>query len=139
MLLGGRAAEELVLGELSTGAADDLAKATDIAREMVTRYGMDAGLGHVAYESPRSQAPEFPLAWSGNARTLSEDTLRRVDAAVAALVAEGFEHATRSLTANRGVLERGAQALLERETLDEAALRELSAGLRDTDQRPTTA
>ena len=139
VLLAGRAAEVLVLGELSTGAADDLAKATDIAREMVTRYGMDTGLGHVAYESPRSQALEFPLAWSGNARTLSEDTLRRVDAAVAALVAEGFENATRSLTANRGVLERGAQALLERETLDEAALRELTAGLRDSDQRPTTA
>jgi cell division protease FtsH len=139
VLLAGRAAEVLVLGELSTGAADDLAKATDIAREMVTRYGMDTGLGHVAYESPRCQALEFPLAWSGNARTLSEDTLRRVDAAVAALVAEGFENATRSLTANRGVLERGAQALLERETLDEAALRELTAGLRDSDQRPTTA
>ncbi|QTN25550.1 ATP-dependent zinc metalloprotease FtsH [Rhizobacter sp. AJA081-3] len=139
VLLGGRAAEMLVLGELSTGAADDIAKATDIAREMVTRYGMDAGLGHVAYDAPRSPAPEFPLGWNGNARTLSEDTLRRVDAAVAALVAAGFESATRLLTMHRAVLERGAQALLERETLDESALKALTAGLRETDQRPTMA
>ncbi|HNW62355.1 MAG TPA: ATP-dependent zinc metalloprotease FtsH [Piscinibacter sp.] len=138
VLLGGRAAEMLVLGELSTGAADDIAKATDIAREMVTRYGMDAGLGHMAYDAPRSQAAEFPLAWSGNAQTLSEDTLRRVDAAVAALVAAGFETATKLLTAHRAVLERGAQALLEHETLDEAALRELTADVRETSQRPTT-
>ena len=138
VLLGGRAAEMLVLGELSTGAADDIAKATDIAREMVTRYGMDAGLGHMAYDAPRSQAAEFPLAWSGNAQTLSEDTLRCVDAAVAALVAAGFETATKLLTAHRAVLERGAQALLEHETLDEAALRELTADVRETAQRPTT-
>jgi len=138
VLLGGRASEVLVLGQLSTGAADDIAKATDIAREMVTRYGMDAGLGHMAYDTPRSQAPEFPLAWSGNAQTLSEDTLRRVDAAVAALVAAGFETATKLLTAHRAVLERGAQALLEHETLDEAALRELTAEVRETAQRPTT-
>jgi len=99
---------------------------------------MYAGLGHMAYDAPRSQAAEFPLAWSGNAQTLSEDTLRRVDAAVAALVAAGFETATKLLTAHRAVLERGAQALLEHETLDEAALRELTADVRETAQRPTT-
>jgi cell division protease FtsH len=139
VLLGGRAAEVLVLGELSTGAADDLAKATDIAREMVTRYGMDEGLGHVAYESPRGPPAEFPMAWAGDARTLSQDTLRRVDAAVAALVAAGFANATALLRAHREVLERGAQALLERETLVEDDLRALTAGLRDAAQRPTTA
>jgi cell division protease FtsH len=139
VLLGGRASEVLVLGELSTGAADDLAKATDIAREMVTRYGMDAGLGHVAYESPRGQADEWPMAWGGNPRTLSEDTMRRIDAAVASLVTIGFERATRLLTAHREVLERGAQALLERETLVEDDLRALKVGLRDDAQRPTTA
>jgi cell division protease FtsH len=58
VLLGGRAAEMLVFGELSTGAADDLAKATDLAREMVMRYGMDAQLGFVAYESPRNRMLE---------------------------------------------------------------------------------
>ena len=129
VLLGGRAAEVLVLGELSTGAADDLAKATDIAREMVTRYGMDEGLGPVAFEPPHAAVAELPPAWTGNARTLSEDTLRRIDMAVAALVTAGLARATSLLTANRTVLERGALALLERETLVEDELRELAAGM----------
>ncbi|ELW8961551.1 TPA: hypothetical protein OUA96_004642 [Enterobacter hormaechei] len=51
VLLGGRAAEKLVFGELSTGAADDLARATDIARDMITRFGMDEGLGYIAFEA----------------------------------------------------------------------------------------
>ncbi|GAA0748065.1 ATP-dependent zinc metalloprotease FtsH [Ideonella azotifigens] len=128
VLLGGRAAEMLALGEISTGAADDLAKATDIAREMVTRYGMDEGLGPVAYEAPRAPAGEA-MAWPGNGRTLSEDTLRRIDAAVAQLVGAGLTQAAQLLTTHRDLLERGAQQLLERETLDEAALRSLTAGL----------
>jgi cell division protease FtsH len=130
VLLGGRAAEMLVLGELSTGAADDLAKATDIAREMVTRYGMDAGLGHVAYEPPRSATPELAVLGGQGARTLSEATLQRIDAAVSALVAEGFAGATQLLTQHRALLERGAALLLERETLAEDELRELAAPLR---------
>ncbi len=131
VLLGGRAAEVLVLGELSTGAADDLAKATDIAREMVTRFGMDSALGHVAYEPPRAAAPELALLGGGNTRTLSEATMQRIDAALAALVAEGFAEATRLLTRHRDVLERGAALLLERETLAEDELRELAAPLRE--------
>ena len=130
VLLGGRAAEMLVLGELSTGAADDLAKATDIAREMVTRYGMDAGLGHVAYEPPRSATPELAVLGGQGARTLSEATLQRIDAAVSGLVAEGFAAATQLLTRHRALLERGAALLLERETLAEDDLRELAAPLR---------
>ncbi|MBS0441211.1 MAG: ATP-dependent zinc metalloprotease FtsH [Proteobacteria bacterium] len=130
VLLGGRAAEMLVLGELSTGAADDLAKATDIAREMVTRYGMDAGLGHVAYEPPRSATPELVMLGGQGARTLSEATLQRIDAAVSTLVAEGFAGATQLLTQHRALLERGAALLLERETLAEDDLRELAAPLR---------
>ncbi|MBS0434033.1 MAG: ATP-dependent zinc metalloprotease FtsH [Proteobacteria bacterium] len=130
-LLGGRAAEMLVLGELSTGAADDLAKATDIAREMVTRYGMDAGLGHVAYEPPRSATPELAVLGGQGARTLSEATLQRIDAAVSGLVAEGFAAATQLLTRHRALLERGAALLLERETLAEDELRELAAPLRE--------
>ncbi|HPU54346.1 MAG TPA: ATP-dependent zinc metalloprotease FtsH, partial [Burkholderiaceae bacterium] len=63
VLLGGRAAEVLVLGELSTGAADDLAKATDIAREMVTRYGMDPGLGHEAFDAQPRPAPDGAVPW----------------------------------------------------------------------------
>ncbi|WP_298833306.1 ATP-dependent zinc metalloprotease FtsH [uncultured Piscinibacter sp.] len=145
VLLGGRAAEMLVLGELSTGAADDLAKATDIAREMVTRYGMDEGLGHVAYEAPRAPSPELAIPWANGSRTLSEQTMRRIDEAVGSLVAAGFAAATRLLTAHRDLLERGAAMLLERETLAEDELRTLTAPLREApgagagDQPPTTA
>ena len=143
VLLGGRAAEMLVLGELSTGAADDLAKATDIAREMVTRYGMDEGLGHVAYEAPHAPSPELAIPWANGSRALSEQTMRRIDEAVAALVAAGFASATRLLTTHRELLERGAAMLLERETLGEDELRTLTAPLRAapgaSDQRPTMA
>ena len=143
VLLGGRAAEMLVLGELSTGAADDLARATDIAREMVTRYGMDEGLGHVAYEPPRSATPELALLGGSPPRTLSEETMKRIDAAVAGLVAAGFATATSLLTKHRAVLEQGAARLLDHETLAEDDLRELTAALRAAaDQaaaeRPTT-
>ncbi|WP_341891311.1 ATP-dependent zinc metalloprotease FtsH [Variovorax sp. YR752] len=141
VLLGGRAAEMLVLGELSTGAADDLARATDIAREMVTRYGMDEGLGHVAYEPPRAATPELALLGGAAPRTLSEETMRRIDAAVAGIVAAGFVTATALLTRHRAVLERGADRLLERETLAEDDLRELTAPLRGPDVQaapPTT-
>ncbi len=128
VLLGGRAAEQLVFGHLSTGAADDLAKATDIARSMVTRYGMDEGLGHVAYESERAaflgpQGAEAQHAYS-------EQTAREIDEAIKAIVGRVFERTRRALEANRAVLERCARALLERETLDEAALAELTADLR---------
>ena len=128
VLLGGRAAEVLVFNELSTGAADDLAKATDIARSMVTRYGMDAGLGHVAYaqEQPRflegvgEQPSPLPM---------SEETARAIDNAVRALIAHAFERATAFLALNRPVLEAAAQELLRRETLDEPALNGWAARL----------
>ena len=143
VLLGGRAAEMLVLGELSTGAADDLARATDIAREMVTRYGMDEVLGHVAYEPPRSATPELALLGAGAPRSLSEETMKRIDAAVAGLVAAGFATATALLTQHRAVLEQGAARLLDHETLAEDDLRELAAALRAAGaqaeaERPTT-
>jgi cell division protease FtsH len=126
VLLGGRAAEVLVLGELSTGAADDLAKATDIARDMVTRYGMDPGLGHETFDARRPMSPETAGPWGAAPRSLSEETMRRIDAAQSALMAEAFTTATAVLTRHRAILERGAQALLEHETLDEEALRDIA-------------
>ncbi len=130
VLLGGRAAEMLLIGELSTGAADDLAKATNIAREMVTRYGMDEDLGYVAYEARRASLLELPAGMEGPGEAVSEDTLRRVDAAVRAIVMAGFERASRILSDNRVVLERAAAALMEKETLDEAAIQALAGDLR---------
>ena len=130
VLMGGRAAEKLVFSQLSTGASDDLAKATDIARAMVTRYGMDEGLGYIAFEAPRPTMLDLPTGMLPNASPVSEDTQRRIDDAIRAIVMGGFDRATAILGANREVLERSARALLEKETLDETAIRSLTADLR---------
>jgi cell division protease FtsH len=130
VLLGGRAAEELIFGHLSTGAADDLAKVTGIARSMVMRYGMVKALGHVAYEEERSPflagAPVMP-----GPREYSEDTARQIDVAVREFVGKAYDKALGILTRERALLERGAKQLLEKETLAEAELveyREAIAG-----------
>ena len=130
VLLGGRAAEQLVFGEISTGAADDLAKATDIAHDMVTRYGMDEELGHVVYDVQTSRfldSPAIPPPTGGC--QISEATQRRIDAAVRHLVTMGFDRATTILSTHRVILERAATELQSRETLDESALRQLTAEL----------
>lgn len=129
VLLGGRAAEKLVFEVLSTGAADDLAKATDIARDMVTRYGMDEALGYVAFEPQRQQMLDLPAGLMPHQSQASQATLQRIDDAIRGIVMGGFERATAILAANREVLERGARALLAQETLDEAAIRGLAKDL----------
>ena len=129
VLLGGRAAEKLVFEVLSTGAADDLAKATDIARDMVTRYGMDEALGYVAFEPQRQQMLDLPAGLMPHQSQASQATLQRIDDAIRGIVMGGFERATVILAANREVLERGARALLAQETLDEAAIRGLAKDL----------
>jgi cell division protease FtsH len=128
VLLGGRAAEKLVFGELSTGAADDLAKVTDIARDMVARYGMLEELGYVAYDPSPPRFLENPGA-PAQGPQVSEHTARRIDDAVRTLVMAVFERTYKLLEGNRDVLERTARALLEKETLDEAAIAELTQGL----------
>ncbi len=113
VLLGGRAAEHAVYGHLSTGAADDLSKATDIARSMVTRYGMSEALGPVTYETE----PDGFLGRGGARRLYAEETAREIDVAVRDLVRSAFERARAILVANRPLLDEGARELLARETL----------------------
>ncbi|HYD96286.1 MAG TPA: ATP-dependent zinc metalloprotease FtsH [Noviherbaspirillum sp.] len=127
VLLGGRAAEHVVFGHLSTGAADDLAKVTDIARGMVTRYGMDGKLGHLVYEDERPSLLGTPQAARGP-RTYSEMTAREIDCAVRDIVARVFDRTVELLAARRAVLEMGAKRLMEQETLNEEEL----ARLRET-------
>ena len=117
-LLGGRAAEQLVFAEISTGAADDLAKATDIARAMVLRYGMSEALGNVAYDRDRTPflQPNYPVPQE---RNYSEETANAVDGAVRRFVDHAFEQASAILRRNRSLLDRTASALLETETLSE--------------------
>lgn len=128
VLLGGRAAEKLVFGELSTGAADDLARATDIARDMITRFGMDEGLGYIAFEAQRPRFVDTPELAHGGCRVV-ESTQARIDQAIRDIVMGVFEHAYRILDINRAVLERCARELLARETLDESDIRQLTQGL----------
>jgi cell division protease FtsH len=117
VLLGGRAAEQLMHGEFSTGAADDLEKATQLAREMVMRLGMDETVGQVVYGEPRSLllAP-FP-GEGGDTRSCSERTAREIESAVRRLVQCAFDRARELLQANQRALDEGSRLLLEKETL----------------------
>jgi cell division protease FtsH len=129
MLLGGRAAEQLVFGHLSTGAADDLAKATDIARDMVLRYGMDEKLGPVSYDAARSTFLDTPAALGWRQQRYSDQTAHAIDEAVQRIIEHVFARSGAILSSQRAVLEHGAALLLEHETLDEAALAALRAEL----------
>jgi cell division protease FtsH len=123
VLLAGRAAESLIFDELSTGAADDLAKATDIARAMATRYGMVEKLGHVTYghEQPSFLgAPQMPQP-----REFSEATTREIDCVIREIIEAAYARALAVLKERRSILEKGAALLLEHETLSEADLKAL--------------
>jgi cell division protease FtsH len=117
VLLGGRAAETIVFDEISTGAADDLVKVTDIARSMVTRFGMAPALGQITYESE-------PHRFLGNAPAptpldhhYSDETAEKIDEAVRELVEKAFERAVAVLKEKRAILDQAAEELLQKETL----------------------
>jgi cell division protease FtsH len=118
VLLAGRAAEKLVFNHLSTGAADDLTKATDIAWSMVTRYGMEESLGHVTFEQDQ---PNF-LGASYAAKRYGEETSEKIDLAVRKILDRCFGRALDLLGKGRAVLEESAQLLLAKETLKEEEL-----------------
>jgi cell division protease FtsH len=116
VLLGGRAAEMLVSGDVSSGAADDLAKATDIARGLVLRFGMDERVGPVAWDTEQGQFLQQPgVFW--RPRRFSEATAREIDQAVRTYLEAALAQAVGILRANRDALDAGAKALLARETL----------------------
>ncbi|MGZ6142784.1 MAG: ATP-dependent zinc metalloprotease FtsH, partial [Myxococcales bacterium] len=122
MLLGGRSAEEIVFGEPSTGAQDDLLKATDIARTMVKAYGMSPLLGEASFERG-AQAPGLP----GMARSdeYAADVAREIDAEVRRILKEQHTRVLELLGARKDDLRAAARALLERETLSGKELREI--------------
>jgi cell division protease FtsH len=123
-LLGGRAAEETVLGDVSTGAENDLEAATSLARRMVCQFGMgkSVGLMHCARETT---ARPFPGDLAFTHRDCSEQTAHAIDEEVRALLDEAHASANAILVRHREQLDQLVAALLERETLDEAALRTL--------------
>jgi len=117
ILLGGRAAEILLGDDVSTGAADDLAKATDVARGMVMRFGMDDRLGPVAWDTEQGNFMQQPgLFW--RQRRYSETTANEIDLAVRAHLDAALARAVGILTDNRASLDEGAAALLTHETLN---------------------
>ncbi|MBM4227246.1 MAG: ATP-dependent zinc metalloprotease FtsH [Gammaproteobacteria bacterium] len=118
VLMGGRAAEALVFGEVSTGAADDLDKITEIARHMVMRYGMADEVGQVVYDEAQPHFLGEGLAQGPILREHSEATGREIDLAVKGLVDEAFRRAREILTARRPELEACAELLLTKETLN---------------------
>jgi cell division protease FtsH len=116
VLLGGRAAESLVFVEVSTGAADDLAKASEIARNMVVRFGMEPSLGQVAYEPEAAPLLGGPGAeW--RPRHYGEATAAAIDNALRGLIDTAFKKAVAILEANRDLLTESAKELLAEETL----------------------
>lgn len=121
VLLGGRAAEQIVFGKVSTGASDDLQKVTGIARSIVMRFGMHEKLGNVVYEEERQNFLGQPGAMPGE-RSYSEETAREIDCAVREIVAEAFKRTVALLNTRREILEDTARDLLVKETLDEADL-----------------
>ncbi|MBB3189182.1 ATP-dependent zinc metalloprotease FtsH [Halomonas cerina] len=116
VLMGGRAAEQLIFEEVSTGAADDLAKVTEIARDMATRFGMATEAGQVVYEKDR-QAFLGDIYGTHQPHDYSEATAREIDLSVRQLVDEAYALARETLAARRQDLLEGAALLLERETL----------------------
>jgi cell division protease FtsH len=129
VMLGGRAAEHLIFGHLSTGAADDLERATRVARGMVTRYGM-SGLGHVTWDEEQNGFLGMPNPF-GHRVDRSDATAREIDVAVRDLIEQAFQRARSILDRNRDVLLDGATQLLAKETLVEADLKPLFSRLRN--------
>ncbi|ACK67533.1 ATP-dependent metalloprotease FtsH [Rippkaea orientalis PCC 8801] len=124
MLLGGRAAEEIIFGSVTNGASDDLQRATDIAERMVSTYGMSKVLGPLAYDK-RQQNNFLGNGGENLRRMVSEETAKAIDEEVKQIVQGGYEQALAILNHNRELLEKISQNLLESEVIEGEELQEL--------------
>lgn len=124
VLMGGRIAESIIFGEISTGASDDLVKVTNIAEAIVTRYGMSSLIGNIVFEQQANTFLEgaYPAQLQ---RTHSEESARTIDSEIKRFIEEAGAQARRVLEENRHILEKGARLLLEKETLSEADIKNL--------------
>ena len=122
--LGGRAAEDLVFQEISTGGHNDLQRATEVARAMVAQYGMSEVIGPVAVTNPR-RTPFLPVPGLEVSDSVSEETTREVDVEVKSLMVEAYERALRVLTEHRAALDAVIRQLLAREVVDGDEVRQL--------------
>jgi len=122
ILLGGRAAEEIAVGEISTGAQNDLQRVTDVARSMVTEWGMSDKLGTVNYD-PGRRNRFLDMGMPAERGLYSEETARQIDEEVKQLIAGAHNEARRILRENRDVLERVTRTLLDKEVMEGDELR----------------
>ncbi len=131
VLLGGRVAEQMVIGDISTGAADDIARATDMARSMIIRYGMDDDLGCIAWgdRHPWTEKSTPWVSWQSPSID-SPETAKRIDQAIQSWIQKAYTLAQKVLKANELIFHQVAQALLEKETLNEDELQHLTLGLK---------
>lgn len=127
ILLGGRVAEEIVFADISTGAQDDLQKATGIALSMVTQYGMSESLGLRAFDRERRSPFLDGTGVMGTAKDYSDETATAIDAEISRIIDAAHDRVTKILTDRRDLLETVALRLLERESIDGDELRTMIA------------
>jgi cell division protease FtsH len=132
--MGGRVAEEIVFHDPTTGASNDIEKATAIARKMVTEYGMSADVG--AIKLGQSSGEVFLGRDMGHQRDYSENLAEKVDAEVRKLIEQAHDEAWKVLNDNRDILDTLATALLEKETLDHLQLADIFAKVKKLPERP---
>ena len=126
VLLGGRVAEKLIMNDISTGASNDIQRATDIARKMVTKYGMSEKIGPIDFSATQSEV--FLGRDFANTNQLSEQTASLIDSEVKALIHTAYERCEQILRDNMEILHRLAKFLLDNETMDNAQLEALYQG-----------
>ncbi len=135
MLFGGRVAEEIFVGNISTGASNDFERATQIARDMVTRYGMSDALGPMVYGENEGEV--FLGRSVTTHKNISETTMQKVDAEIRRILDEQYAVATRILTEGRSKVEAMTAALLEWETIDADQIADIMAGLPPRPPKPS--
>jgi cell division protease FtsH len=134
VLLGGRAAEELTFNHFTTGAGNDLERATELVRKMVCNWGMSEELGPVTFGKREEHI--FLGREFAQAKDFSEDTARTIDAAIKNLVLGAYQHAKELLSQHQGELQAVAQALLEKETLDTQEIDAIMASFQPPPEEP---
>jgi cell division protease FtsH len=134
ILLGGRIAEDMVLGQITTGAGNDLERSTEMARSMVCEWGMSDAMGPLTFGKKEEQI--FLGREIAQRSDYSEDTAIRIDQEVKRIVTDNYERAGEILRANRARLERIAEELLSREVLDAEQVRRIVADLPLEEPRP---
>jgi len=127
ILFGGRIAEEIFVGQMSTGASNDFARATKLARSMVTRFGMSESMGVMVYEDDANEG-----FFGGSVKTISEATQQKVDAEIRNILDTQYALSRRLLEENRDKVEIMTKALLEWETIDADQINDIMAGRQPT-------